>query len=61
MSAHERAIKNALDTSDDIDTLLAKMGSAAHPRGVVMALYRSAVRELEQNLDNPAAVQAPPR
>lgn len=55
--AHERAIKNALDTSDDIDTLFAKMGSAAHPRGVVMALYRSAVRELEQNLDNPVAVR----
>ena len=55
--AHEQAIKNALDTSDDIDTLFAKMGSAAHPRGAVVALYRSAVREIDQNLDNPAAVR----
>ena len=55
--AHEQAIKNALDTSDDIDTLFAKMGSAAHPRGAIVALYRSAVREIDQNLDNPTAVR----
>jgi len=55
--AHERAIQNALDTGDDINALFDKLGSADHPRGVIMALYRSFLREVEPHLDNPPVVR----
>jgi hypothetical protein len=55
--AHERAIQNALDTGDDIKTLFDKLGSADHPRGVIMSLYRSFLREVEPHLDNPLVVR----
>ena len=52
MSVHERAIQNALDTGDDIKALFDKLGSADHPRGVIMALHRSFMREIAPHLDN---------
>lgn len=55
--AHERAIQNALDTGDDINALFDKLGSADHPRGVIMSLYRSFLREVEPHLDNPPVVR----
>lgn len=55
--AHERAIQNALDTGDDINALFDKLGSADYPRGVVMSLYRSFLREVEPHLDNPPVVR----
>lgn len=55
--AHERAIQNALDTGDDINALFDKLGSADYPRGVIMALYRSFLREVEPHLDNPPVVR----
>ena len=55
--AHERAIQNALDTGEDINALFDKLGSADRPRGVIMALYRSFLREVEPHLDNPPVVR----
>jgi hypothetical protein len=52
MNVHERAIQNALDTGDDIKALFDKLGSADHPRGVIMALHRSFMREIAPHLDN---------
>lgn len=55
--AHERAIQNALDTGEDINALFDKLGSADHPRGTIMSLYRSFLREVEPHLDNPLVVR----
>jgi len=57
MSVHERAIQNALDTGDDIKALFDKLGSADHPRGVIMALHRSFMREIAPHLDNPPVMR----
>ena len=57
MNVHERAIQNALDTGDDIKALFDKLGSADHPRGVIMALHRSFMREIAPHLDNPPVMR----
>lgn len=57
MSAHERAVKNALDTGDDIQKLFDRLGSGDHPRGKITTLYRSFIAEITPHLDNPPVVR----
>lgn len=42
MNPHEAAVKSALRTGDAISRLIARLGTAEHPRGAVLGAYRNA-------------------
>lgn len=46
MNSHEVAVKTALRAGDDIDRLIARLGTAQHPRGEVLTAYRNTERGL---------------
>jgi hypothetical protein len=47
MTEHERAVKLALKTGDDLDTIFARiLGSQVHPRGAILSAYRQARQAL---------------
>ncbi len=46
MNSHEVSVKTALRAGDDIDRLIARLGTAQHPRGEVLVAYRNAQRGL---------------
>lgn len=50
MNAHETAVKQALRAGDDIDRLIARLGTAQHPRGAVLTAYRNAERGMRDVL-----------
>lgn len=50
MDAHEAAVRSALRAGDRIGRLIARLGTAEHPRGEVLAAYRNAERGLGEVL-----------
>ncbi len=50
MTAHERAVKSALSTGDDIDRLINSLGSSSNPKGRVLVAYRNGGRALRDAL-----------
>ncbi len=50
MNAHERAVRTAIRAGDEIDRLIARLGTAEHPRGEVLTAYRNAERGLHEVL-----------
>lgn len=50
MDAHEAAVRSALRAGDRIGRLIARLGTAEHPRGEVLAAYRNAERGLAEVL-----------
>lgn len=53
---HERAIRDALATSDALGAILTRIGSHAHPRSGIFAAYVKARQALRGNLKNSAVV-----
>lgn len=53
---HLAAARSAQRTVDELATLFARMGTADHPRGAVLAAYRAARRALADNFSRPGAV-----
>lgn len=55
--SHQGAVKAALQASDQMGLLFARMGTADHPRGVILSAYRSARYALSGNLGQPWLVE----
>jgi hypothetical protein len=53
MNSHEVAVRTALRAGDDIDRLIARLGTAQHPRGEVLVAYRNAHRSLRDVYGRP--------
>lgn len=53
MNSHEVAVRAALRAGDDIDRLIARLGTAQHPRGEVLTAYRNTERSLRDVLQRP--------
>ena len=51
MNPHEAAVKSALRTGDEVDRLIARLGTAVHPRGEILGAYRNAQRGVRAALD----------
>lgn len=58
MDSHAAAVRNALRAGDELDRLIAKLGTAAHPRGAVLLAYRNADRALRSALRERSRAQA---
>lgn len=56
MTGHGAAVRAALRTNEELERLIARMGSAEHPRGAVMRAYR-AVRRLLAGAQNVGQVR----
>lgn len=54
---HERAVKEALRTTETLRALFGRLGTAEHPRGRVLAAYRQARRALKGSDGNLALVR----
>jgi hypothetical protein len=54
---HAQAIQSAQHTSDLLTTLFARLGTAEHPRGMLLSAYRQARRALRGNVANLALVE----
>lgn len=57
-SQHERAVKSALKSVDELDALFARIGDSAHPRGVIVSTYRDARRIIGGLLEDISALIA---
>ena len=57
MTPHERAVKDALRTGDQIRVLFNRLGNRQHPRGRILSAYRQAHRALRSGtLTTPLAI-----
>lgn len=56
MTDHERAIRLAMRSSRHLGELFAKMGTAEHPRGVILSAFRQARETLRDSLRNQSSV-----
>ncbi len=52
---HEAAVRAALRAGDDIERLIARLGTADHPRGQVLVAYRNTSLALQSVLGKPNA------
>jgi hypothetical protein len=50
MTAHAKTVRAALRAGDEIERLIARLGTAEHPRGAVLSAYRNAERGLRDAL-----------
>lgn len=53
---HATAVRAAQRTTDELRSLVGKLGTREHPRGRVLTAYRNARRALDGNLSDPLAV-----
>jgi len=53
---HERAVRLAMRSSHHLDELFAKMGTAEHPRGVILGAFRQAREALRDALRSQSSV-----